>query len=121
MPGKTFPYEFPLERDSIFHIKEVVVLSKPGLALLINHENELYHFFGKMLRAAFKVAAFTTVKHPSRPIPGFQTLDVHSEEPSVANIPKKPLQSKSRRQRSRRNIIKRIYGSSYDHGMDDYR
>lgn len=53
--------------------------------------------------------------------PGFGTIYLHSEEEVLTDVTRKVFQSKSVRQRRRRNVMKRIYGSAYDHDMDDYR
>lgn len=68
---------------------------------------------------------FCKPKGTSKPMvsdmPGFKPISVHSEEEVLTDVPRKVFQSKSVRQRRRRNVMKRIYGSAYDHDMDDYR
>lgn len=54
-------------------------------------------------------------------LPGFKPLEAHAEEAVTDCVNRRVFQSKSVRQRRRRNVMKRIYGSSYDHEMDDYR
>jgi hypothetical protein len=74
-----------------------------------------------MFRTVFRLEKLSTAKVPIRVMPGFNGIDSHAEENHVETLPRKTLQSKPRRQRQRRNVMKRIYGSGYDHGMDDYR
>jgi hypothetical protein len=42
---KTLPNQLSLQRRSLFHRHFVVVLSQAGLALLVHHQQELYHQF----------------------------------------------------------------------------
>ena len=50
-----------------------------------------------------------------------RTLESFVDEEDLDVNPRRPFQSKSVRQRRRRNVMKRIYGSSYDHDADDYK
>lgn len=60
--------------------------------------------------------------HGFSQIDGVRSLESRADEMDAESVvTKKVFQSKSIRQRRRRNIMKRIYGSGYDHGMDGYR
>lgn len=58
-------------------------------------------------------------------IPGLpgkvKPVELFSEGDVLEQVPRRIIQSKSVRQRRRRNVMKRIYGDSYEHNMDDYK
>jgi hypothetical protein len=56
------------------------------------------------------------------PTPGLTFIADDLAADPLEEVPEKlPVESKPVRQRKRRNTMQRVYGTSYDHGMDDYK
>ena len=93
------------------------------MTLFVNHQDKLDHW-EKMLKILRHLLVGKSKTRSDGQIlsSGIRTLDTYLNDEEVEVVPPKKLfQSKSARQRRRRNVMKRIYGSSYDHDADDYR
>ena len=118
--------ELTFERDSLLYSEELIVLSQAGLSLFVHHQYELNHpgKFSFAMLAVRRLLLFCKSDGGSgRALNGFRPLSEHLEEDDLIrdSRPKRKVQSRWVRKRLRRNVTQQIYGSSYDHGMDDYR
>jgi hypothetical protein len=121
---ETSPNELTLQRNPLFYCEEFIVLRKAGLALFVHHKYELDHpgKFSMFVLRRFGMFCESAGTGKNRLL-GFRPFTERMEDQSdMRSIsPPRKLQSRWVRKRVRRNVTQRIYGSSYDHGMDDYR
>lgn len=65
---------------------------------------------------------FNSVPKLPKRVPGIDSIAREIESNLETELPaKRSIESKPVRQRKRRNVVRRIYGTGYDHGMDDYK
>lgn len=103
-------------------------MGQTRLALLVHHEDELDHRkiikLGMLLfrRGFLFCSSIPKSSQLPKRVPGVNSVVREIVAELDDEMPfKRAIESKPVRQRKRRNVMQRVYGTSYDHGMDDYK